>query len=110
MIYQLGHISDLEKLPPVDGHIYEAAKEYLGILDVEYGADRNVLHGDGGFLLYCTPGTTDSELEAYFSYRDYVPEYEEQINSIPPYTLSVHVMTSDYGVVVLREREDEHAG
>lgn len=34
MIYQLGHISDLEKLPPVDGHIYEAAKEYLGILDV----------------------------------------------------------------------------
>jgi len=74
MVYKLGHEAEIGSLPfKVSGKLYDDLFEFLIVLDNEYGADRDVEQDDGGYVLFCTPGTTDSEIQRYFMLFDFVP-------------------------------------
>lgn len=81
MVYKLAHEAEISNLPSlVPGKLYDSLLEFLLVLDNEYGADRNVEQDDGGYVLFCTPGTTDNSIShdsdycasAYFLRDDYV--------------------------------------
>lgn len=54
--------------------IYNSLFKFLIVLGNEYGADRDVEHAYGGYVLSCTSGTKDSEIQRYFQYLGLVPE------------------------------------
>ena len=99
MIYQLTGAKEISSVSWVDHTHAEIAKEYLSILDEEYGSDRNIT-SDGGYLLYCTEKSDEAELSAYFPYDTLQPEYIDTIYSTPRYQLSVYILATEYGVVV----------
>lgn len=69
MVYKLGREAEIGSLPfPMSGKLYDSLLEFLLVLDNEYGADRDVEQDDGGYVLFCTPGTTDSEIQRYFNF------------------------------------------
>ena len=105
MIYQITGGKDLANIPWADPIHKETAKEYLSILDEEYGTDRN--SSEGGYLLYATPGTSKQALARYFDYTAYQPEYTDIIYSTPRYQLLVYILATEYGVVVMKEEEHD---
>ena len=106
MIYQLTGAKDLSNVPWTDPIHAETAKEYLSILDEEYGSDRNIT-SDGGYLLYCTAKSDEADLPAYFPYDTLQPEYIDTIYSTPRYQLSVYILATEYGVVVIKEESHD---
>ena len=48
---------------------------YLTTYDSLYGEDRNVDEDDGGYVLYCDPGTSAVELKSFIDYEDLLCEY-----------------------------------
>ena len=72
MVYKLGNVKDIEKVPAIEGDTYKALYKYLNILESEYGKDRDLDKDDGGYVLYAERGTSLEELETYFDYSRYL--------------------------------------
>ena len=106
MVYKLGTISDLYKLPSMDEKIHERISENLEILDGNYGSDRDVDKNNGGYVLYAEPGTKDTEILSLFDYEEYVPEYVDRIDSEPEYCCSLYLISDDYGIVIFTALAD----
>lgn len=105
MVYKLGHEAEIGSLPfPVSGKLYDNLLEFLLVLDNEYGADRDVERDDGGYVLFCTPGTTDSEIHHYFTFDGLVPDCGTSIPHSPEYCASVYFLRDDYVVVLIQPR------
>lgn len=103
MVYKLGHEVEISTLPfPVSGKLYDDLEEFLLVLDNEYGADRDVEHDDGGYVLFCTPGTTDSEIQRYFTFSGLVPDWVDRISHQPNYRVSLYFLRDDYAVVLIQ--------
>jgi hypothetical protein len=52
ILYKAGTVKELSRFEEVMDHdLYSAALNIVKILDCEYGADRDVDQGDGGFVL-----------------------------------------------------------
>ncbi len=106
MVYKLGHEDEIDSLPfPVSGKLYDSLLEFLLVLDNEYGADRNVEQDDGGYVLFCTPGTTDSEIQHYFNFDGLVSDWVTSISHDPDYCASAYFLRDDYIVVLIRAKE-----
>ena len=103
MIYKIGNVSDLEKLPIADGKAKEILYHFAKVLTTEYGEDRNVDTDDGGYILYALTGTTAEEVNAYFDYTHNVLEYGEVFESV---CYAVYIISSDYGVVLVMSTKD----
>lgn len=103
MVYKLGHEDEIDSLPfPVSGKLYDSLLEFLLVLDNEYGADRNVEQDDGGYVLFCTPGTTDSEIQRYFDLNGLISDWVTSISHDPNYCASAYFLRDDYIVVLIR--------
>lgn len=106
MIYKLGHVSDLGRFVGMDEHLKTAMNDYLSVLDTAYGCVRNIDEDDGGYVLYCTKGTQEDELKAHFNHKGMIPEWVHKINSEPPYTAILYIMSCDYvAVIVIADAE-----
>ena len=106
MVYKLGHEDEIDSLPfPVSGKLYDSLLEFLLVLDNGYGADRNVEQDDGGYVLFCTPGTTDSEIQHYFNFDGLVSDWVTSISHDPDYCASAYFLRDDYIVVLIRAKE-----
>ena len=107
MVFKLGHESEIGSLPfAVTGKLYDNLFEFLIVLDNEYGADRDVEHEDGGYVLFCTPGTTDSEIHRYFHFLGFVPEWVIDIPHQPEYCASLYFLREEYAVVLIRPKNE----
>lgn len=105
MVYKLGHEDEIGSLPfPVSGKLYDNLAEFLLVLDNEYGADRDVEHDDGGYVMFCTPGTTEDEIRRYFAFSGLVAEWVTDIPHQPEYCASLYFLREDYAVVMIRPR------
>lgn len=82
MVYKIGNISDLENIPITDGKTFELLYNYAKILTHEYGQKRNVDTDDGGYILYCTKGTTAEEIKAYFDYTKHTVESVDRYGNL----------------------------
>lgn len=98
MVYKLAHEAEISSLPfPVSGKLYDGLLEFLLVLDNEYRADRNVEQDDGGYVLFCTPGTTDSEIQRYFNFNGLMTS----ISHDPDYCASAYFLRDDYVVMLV---------
>ena len=105
MVYKLGHEAEIGNLPfPVSGKLYDNLSEFLLVLDNEYGVDRNVEQDDGGYVLFCTPGTTEGEIQRYFTFFGLVPEWVTDIPHQPEYCASLYFLHEDYAVVLVQAK------
>ncbi len=106
MVYKLGHEAEIGRLPfRVSGKLYDNLFEFLIVLDNEYGTDRDIEQDDGGYVLFCTPGTTDSEILRYFMFLALVPEWVTDIPHQPEYCASLYLLREDYAVVLIRAKD-----
>ena len=102
MVYKLANISDLVALPDMDPRIRSTLLEHTRVLTYEYGADRNVDTGDGGYVLYATPGTDPRELKTRFDYSAACIEYvNRDLHASPPICSAVYILNNDYVVVIV---------
>ena len=101
MIYKLANPCDLQDLPPMDSAVRDILLQYTTILSTEYGDNRDVDHGDGGYVLYATPGTATEEVRKAFDPNGCVPEMVASIDSCPSYIYTLYLLSSDYGVVLV---------
>lgn len=103
MVYKIGGLSDLARIPS----IAEGAKEYLyhyaSVLSVEYGDGRDIDKDLGGYILYAVPGTTDDEIKAYF---DYTQNEIDIVDSNGSFCSALYIIGDDYGVVIVMSIED----
>ena len=108
MVYKLGTSKDMSMLASVTvPHAVRCALQGdLAILDREYGAERNIDHSDGGFLLYCTPGTKPVEIKPFFNPDKHVPEWAEPLRDEPAYTMALYLLTNDYAVELFVATQD----
>ena len=75
MVYKLGNLSDFAPLSINNAKHKEVLTRHLSLLTNLYGADRDIDHADGGFVIYAEPGTTEQTLKACFDYSRHIPEY-----------------------------------
>ena len=101
MIYKLANPCDLQDLPPISSDVRDILLQYTTILSTEYGDDRAVDRGDGGYVLYATPDTTTEEVRKAFDPNGCVPEMIVRIASYPAYIYTLYLFSSDYGVVLV---------
>lgn len=106
MVYKLSHEAETGTVPfQVSGKLYDNLLEFLLVLDNEYGADRDVEQDDGGYVLFCTPGTTDSEIQRYFMFNGLVPDCVTNISHSPEYCASMYFLRGDYATVLIQPRK-----
>ena len=106
MIYKLGNVADMSKLPSMDDRLRSAILKNLEILDGNYGANRDVDKDDGGYVLFCEPGTTESEIQSYHDYIQYLPEFVHPVISNPPYIETLYLISNDFGIVLFTRYSD----
>ncbi|MEY8420349.1 hypothetical protein AALA83_13870 [Oscillospiraceae bacterium 44-5] len=93
MVYKLAHGAEIDSLPlQMSGKLYDNLLEFLLVLDNEYGTDRDVKQDDGGYVLFCTPGTTDSEIQRYFDFNGLVSDWVADISHQPKYCASLYFL------------------
>ena len=98
MIYKLGNITDLTHLPPLDETTYDMLYEFTRVLTDEYGADRDIDHDDGGYVLYAEPGTSSSQLKEGFDYTRHTIEYVNRKDSL---CAAMYILHNEYAVVIV---------
>ena len=103
MIYKIGTARDLEGLPCVDPEVRKVIENDVAVLDRYYGEKRDVDNDDGGYVLYCAPGTKTEELREYFNYTSYVPEFA---NKVSGFLHSVFVLSNEYAVSLIVSVKD----
>ena len=102
MIYKLANVSDLAMLPPIDKPTMDVLYQYTNILETEYGSNRDVDNGYGGYVLYCTSGTKVDEIKAMFDFEKYVIEFVEHTYEANPQICTIVYITScERGVVLV---------
>ena len=75
MVYKIGTIADISKLPPLEKHFEMFLTNCARDLTKAYGADRNVDTDDGGYLLYVEKDTPYDEIKKCFDYTAHTLEY-----------------------------------
>ena len=63
MVYKIGTIADISKLPPLEKHFEMFLTNCARDLTKAYGTERNIDNDDGGYLLYVEKGTSHDEIK-----------------------------------------------
>ena len=103
MVYKIGNVSDLAKIPIASDKAKEILYHFARVLTTEYGGDRNVDTDDGGYILYALPGASDDEIKERFDYTQNILEYGEAFEDV---CYVVYILAQDYGVVIVMSVED----
>ena len=103
MVYKIGNLADMKKLPNISMEAWQLLYHHARVLSTEYGEDRNVDRDDGGFVLYCTPGTKGEDIKAYFDYTAHTPEYATTYGDLCEV---FYLCNNDYAVVIIMSIAD----
>ena len=103
MVYKIGNVSDLAKIPIVSDKAKEILYHFAKVLTTEYGENRNIDTDDGGYILYALPGTDVKEIKDRFDYSQNTLEYGEAFEDV---CYAVYILSADYGVVIVMSTSD----
>ena len=107
MIYRLNHLEELDQLPcPLEESLLDSLMEFLRVLDNEYGVERDVDHDDGGYVLFCTRGTTALEMEKQFAFSSLSPGWVTCVGENPKYLAALYIPRDEYFVVLVAASAD----
>ena len=98
MVYKLGKVEDMNKLPIIESTIHEYIKYLLLVLDSEYGIDRDIDSNDGGYVVFVTENTSDDEIIEVFDYTKHTVEYVEVGEA---YSTAVYLLNNEYTVMLI---------
>jgi len=98
MVYKLGKVEDMNKLPIIESTIHEYIKYLLLVLDTEYGIDRDIDSNDGGYVVFVTGNTSDDEIIEVFDYTKHTVEYVEVGEA---YSTAVYLLNNEYTVMLI---------
>jgi len=98
MVYKLGRVEDMNKLPIIESTIHEYIKYLLLVLDTEYGTDRDIDSNDGGYVVFITENTAKEEVIEVFDYKNHNVEYIEIGET---YSTAVYLLNNEYTVMLI---------
>ena len=98
MVYKIGNLADLARLPSVDDATMALLYHHARTLSAEYGENRNVNESDGGFVLYVEPGTNINDLKAFFDISKHTVEY---VNTYGSLCEAYYLLNNDFAVVII---------
>ena len=105
---KIAHVRELEVITDLPAQVIKVIEEAVTILDTEYGEDRDVDSGYGGYVLVLE---SEAELQrlkelhidlltAIFEYVDEIPCDDGQV-----YVSALILQSSDFGIVLVMPRE-----
>ena len=103
MVYKIGNIADLEELPQLEDTALELLYHYARVLTVEYGENRNIEEGDGGFVLYATSRTSAEDIKPFFDFSKTVAESVDRFGELYAATYILH---NEYAVTIIGSMKD----
>lgn len=103
MVYKIENLADMKKLTDIGMDAWKLLCHHARVLSTEYGEDRNVDNDDGGFVLYCTPGTKSEGIKACFDYTAHTPEY---VNTYGDLCEVFYLCNNGYVVVIIMSIAD----
>ena len=98
MVYKLGTVEDMNKLPIIESTLHEYIKYLLLVLDTEYGTDRDIDNNDGGYVVFVTENTSDYEITEVFDFKNHSVEYVEIGET---YSTAVYLLNNEYTVMLI---------
>jgi len=98
MVYKLGTVEDMNKLPIIESTLHEYIKYLLLVLDTEYGTDRDIDSNDGGYVVFVTGNTSDDEITEVFDFKNHSVEYVEIGET---YSTAVYLLNNEYTVMLI---------
>ena len=104
MIYKIGNVKDVDKIPNLTENVRSILLEKANILTTEYGEDRDVDNDYGGYILFATKGTALEEIKAVFDYKEYTPEFTETYE--PDISATTYITSTEFGVVLIIHFDD----
>lgn len=106
MIYKLRTVKGLDGITGISREVLTECKSYLEILDAEYGADRDIDRDYGGYVILADSKASDEQIKEVFDYTQYLCEFEKKQEA---FTTRLYLVSQDYGVVIIKEKEQENA-
>ena len=103
MVYKIGTGSDLGMIPLIDDTALELLHRYGRVLTYEYGEDRNIDTGDGGFVLYCPKGTKTEDIKAYFDYTNHIVESVDRYGEL---YAAMYILHNEFAVMIVGWMKD----
>ena len=102
MVYKIVNNKDLQSLPAIPESARKVLQHYVGILNEEYGENRNP-NFEGGYVVYATPHSTADEIKAIFDFTQSAIEYVSITDDI---CSAIYIVSSDFGVVIVMHTSD----
>lgn len=100
---KIAHVKEAENLK-IPQEVVDETKEIATILDEEYGVNRDVDGGNGGYILLIEARKDFEKLmEIYIDIEEVIPEYVDRIavKEGEDWINSLIIMSSDYTVSIL---------
>lgn len=104
---KIAHVKETDNLY-LPQEVIEVIKEIADILDLNYGADRDVDGGDGGYILVIQDKKEFNKLkEIYIDIDDLIPEYVDKIkcSNGEVWINALILMNNDFGVSLIMPME-----
>ena len=102
MVYKIVNNKDLHALPAIPESARKVLQHYVGILNEEYGENRNP-NFEGGYVVYATLHSTADEIKAIFDFTQSAIEYVSVTDDI---CSAIYIVSSDFGVVIVMHTSD----
>lgn len=103
MVYKIGNVADLARIPIADDGARSLLQFYANVLSAWYGEERNIDTDNGGYILYAPLGTRAEEIKACFDYTQHIIEC---VDTSGDACAAVYLLSSDYGVVIVMSLAD----
>lgn len=101
---KIANVYQVEAINNLPAELVQAILENVTILDNEYGEEREVDHGDGGYVVVIESVDELAKLkDVHLDVNTMIPEYVDVVNCSDGqvYTSSLVLLGSDFGIVVV---------
>ncbi|MBP1616055.1 MAG: hypothetical protein H6Q13_3503 [Bacteroidetes bacterium] len=101
---KIAHVYQLKSISGLPAEVINTIHEAVSILDNEYGEDRHIDNGYGGYVLVIESMEELTFLkELHLDIESTIPEYVDVINcnNGQVYTSTLILLGSDFGIVVV---------
>ena len=83
--------------------VFSHLRYSIDLLDENYGADRDIDHDDGGFVLLFTHAEDLAHIRSTTSidFACHTPEWADRINTaIEDYAAALYLISNDFGIIL----------
>lgn len=101
---KIAHVREVQMAKDYPKEVVKVIQEIATILDNEYGENRDVDGGDGGYILIIKEKEELEKLkDIYIDMDDIIPEYVDKIAVVDgeDYTNSLIIMNNDFAVSLI---------